>query len=496
MYRRSLFLSTCLVAAAAAVASAAQPPPPPNVTWTRFVSGEVLNDPVAYAATDRAGNMYLAGNHGGATTTSGGKTAQFGSPHAPGGDLWVAKLDPEGSVLWLRVLGGSGEGDFARGVAVLSDGRIAVGVITDSPDFPGAQVRMGQTAGFDDSVVTVLDPKDGAVLWSRYLGGSGPNGVEGVAPLPGGGVAVGGWQMPAPNSDAVAYAAALTADGAVRWKRTLAARRPVTRAEADAGYGNVVYGFAVSTDRSGQVYLAGRTTSPHLPASARAVERTMRPRTGSAAYVAAFRADGKALTWLSYLGGHGHTEATTLSVSAAGTVTVGGLTTARDFARGWAVPLRCTGDGAADIFTSPTDGFVAQFTAKGSRVRAACVGGTKADAISQLRVAGDGTLLAIGSTGSADFPRLHALHTDGSGGGDGFLVAFDSAGRLRTSTLVAGSANDSAVGVALLPGGDAVVSGRTNSTDFPGARSGDLDGPLGPDGTVHNATFVTRLHGV
>ena len=134
-------------------------------------SGQEIGD----FAVDEAGNAYLTG----VTTSSDFPTVNALAPDFGGGgtDAFVAKLDPSGSTLiYSTYLGGSrseNKGALGR-IAVDSDGAAYVTGITDSLDFPTAQVlQPSYGGGFYDAFVAKISPDGSALVYSTYLGGSG-----------------------------------------------------------------------------------------------------------------------------------------------------------------------------------------------------------------------------------------------------------------------------------------------------------------------------------
>lgn len=133
-------------------------------------------------AVDADGNAYVT-----ATTRSGDLKTSIGFQVPLGGaqDAFVAKFDPAGGNVWLRYLGGSSN-DSGTAIAVdPNDQNAYVTGSTESVDFPTAStpacpVPPTAKSGVRDAFVTRLDA-DGAVLVSRFLGGSGLDEGYGIA---------------------------------------------------------------------------------------------------------------------------------------------------------------------------------------------------------------------------------------------------------------------------------------------------------------------------
>ena len=95
-----------------------------------------------------------------------------------------------------------------------------------------------------------------------------------------------------------------------------------------------------------------------------------------------------------------------------------------------------------------------------------------------IAVDGAGQAYVTGSTSSADFPASlgPGYDTSFNGGGDAFVVKLDAAGAaLRYATFLGGSDGDDGCGIAVDGAGQAYVTGRTASADFPASLGPGYD---------------------
>jgi hypothetical protein len=117
------------------------------------------------------------------TTASAVLQVAAGSDKADACDGFVARLSPDGSRLeYGSYLGGSRE-DAATAVALSPDGNtMYVGGYTFSPDFTVTQTAaQAHLNGLSNGFFAALDTRSGRLLYSTYLGGSGEDGVTGIA---------------------------------------------------------------------------------------------------------------------------------------------------------------------------------------------------------------------------------------------------------------------------------------------------------------------------
>ena len=149
-------------------------------------------DSATAVATDKSGNVYVAGS----TSSPDFPTVNAIQPHLGGGwDAFLAKLSPEGKILYSTYLGGT-DADFATGVAVDLAGNVYVTGTTGSADFPTVAPLQAALRGTRDAFVLKIDPA-GRLVYSTYLGGSGDADTgRGIAVDPSGNVFVTGEAIP------------------------------------------------------------------------------------------------------------------------------------------------------------------------------------------------------------------------------------------------------------------------------------------------------------
>lgn len=96
------------------------------------------------------------------------------------------------------------------------------------------------------------------------------------------------------------------------------------------------------------------------------------------------------------------------------------------------------------------------------------LGRSDEDVGSGIAVDAAGDIYVLGITSSPDYPVMSTLPRPASGSFDLFVTKLDAAASsLIYSAVIGGSATDQPTGIALDSSGDAVVTGSTNSADFP-----------------------------
>ena len=439
----------------------------PVLVYSRYI-GSSAADRASAIAVDDEGNGYVTG------TTQSSKFPVTGSAFDAkiGGnqDAFVAKLAPDGSLVYATYLGG-GSPDSGNAIAVDAAGRAIVVGQTQSGNFPTTTGSFdGSNNGSTDAFVSVLDPNGSSLVYSTFLGGSGDDMATGVA-----------------VADALVYVVGHTTSTnfpttAGAYDRTPGGQRDAFVAAlslAGAGPADLVYstflggaaddlatGVAVA---DGFVYVAGETASTDFPRTARAFRET---HSGSKdAFVAKLHLDGNGpadLRYASFLGGAGDDGAAALAV-AGGDIYVAGYTRSGDFP--------ATSGAFQPALAAGQDAFVAKLHPAGAGpddlVYSTFLGGTGDDFATGIAVR-SGVIDVTGATTSGDFPATSgAFQPALAGGQDAFVARLRPAGAgaadLVYSTFFGGDGNDVGSGLALDTLGNILVAGETSSATFPGA---------------------------
>ena len=171
------------------------------------------------------------------------------------------------------------------------------------------------------------------------------------------------------------------------------------------------------------------------------------------------------LLYSTFLGGSTDARGVALAVDASGDAYVTGYTLSADFPT--TPGAYQTSMGAAGTW----DAFVVKLNPSGTApVYATFLGGSNSDRGFAIAVDGAGEAYVAGYTNSSDFPTTPGalLTSFASGGMEGFVTKLNAAGNaLLYSTLLGGTVDDRIYGIALDANGEAFVTGRTKSPDFP-----------------------------
>lgn len=204
-------------------------------------------------------------------------------------DAFVTMLDPTGSRLVYSIWLGGSWWDQGNGIAVDRDGNAYVAGATESDDFlttPGAfqrQKAQCNTLGCFEVFVAKLDPAGSALVYSTYIEGTTGGGGRGlgIAVDPAGHAYVTG-NTTSPDFPVTPDAFQVTYRGApcrgqpcgnafvATLNRTGSALRYATYLGGQGGD----RGYGITLDPSGNIVVAGSTTSPDFPTTPGAIQPT------------------------------------------------------------------------------------------------------------------------------------------------------------------------------------------------------------------------------
>ena len=321
----------------------------PTLVYSTYL-GDVRRDYGNAVAADATGAAYIAGgfNWGDNTDT----------------DVFVAKYDPTGGLLWRARIGGQFN-EEAAGIALDQAGNVHITGLTNSfpsdppgrPEYPRTLDAFQPTygGGVNDAFVTVLGPA-GTMLYSTFLGGSGDDQGRAIALDTGGDAYLTGFTN-SPDFPLAQPLQAALGGGYDAWVARMNADKSALVYSSYLGGAADDRGLSLALDGAGNAYVVGTTTSLDFPT----VSSLQGAFGGGAsdAFVSELSPDGTELVYSTYLGGSGAEQGRGVAVDAAGQVYVTGTTDSPDFPT--ASPLE-----AALSAPPNADAFLAKLAPSGS----------------------------------------------------------------------------------------------------------------------------------
>ncbi len=316
---------------------------------------------------------------------------------------------------------------------------------------PGGEVTL-DIGSYDTARALVIDP---SIVFSSYLGGNLDDIAYAVA------------LDPAGNAYVTGYTGSSNLGVGLGMNSLLSYSAFVTKISADGSailysvyFGGNSYTWAqgIAVDASGSAYVTGWTRATDFPVVGGVQSQFHGGRSYGDAFVTKISPAGNAMVYSTFLGGSDDEQGHSIAVDGSGSAYVVGWTKSADFPTVNPLPTpACTASGT----------FLAKLNPAGNSLTyATYVGGENLTAV------------AVDATGSAYVtgfaylctisPTLNAFQTTVAGSDDAFVTKVDPSGSTRVySTYFGGSDNDLPTGIAVDSGGNAYVTGRTLSVDFP-----------------------------
>ncbi|MBI3476057.1 MAG: SBBP repeat-containing protein [Acidobacteria bacterium] len=130
-------------------------------------SGEELGQAIA---VDGTGNAYFTGY---TRSTNFPTVRAIQSTNHGEYEVFVSKINSDGSALVYSTYLGGADWDFGSGIAADAAGNAYVTGYTYSTDFPTANALRAENSGFDDAFVAMVNAAGSGLVYSTYLGGKG-----------------------------------------------------------------------------------------------------------------------------------------------------------------------------------------------------------------------------------------------------------------------------------------------------------------------------------
>ncbi|HEV2500148.1 MAG TPA: SBBP repeat-containing protein [Terriglobia bacterium] len=367
-------------------------------------------------------------------------------------------IDP--ALVYSTYLGGSGA-DAISAIAVDGSGNAYVTGGTGSTNFPTSTPEQKSLTGTSNAFITELKPDGTGLVFSTYVGGTGYDKGTGIALDSSGNIYVAGYTSSAnfPATSGVFQKSYQGAGNSEAFVLKLNSGGAALGYATYLGGSNGDFAYGIAVDSGGNAYVTGSTQSSNFPV-ANPLQKNLAG--GSDAFVAKLDPQGAKLLYSTFLGGANADAGQAIAVDSAGEAFVTGFTLSADFPT--LSPLQGAGGGG--------DAFVTKVNAAGSALLySTYLGGSGEDRGLAIAVDGAGDAFVAGSTQSPAFPTTQgAFQTQPGGGTDAFAAEVNPAGsQLIYSTLLGGSGNDQANGIALDSAGNAYVAGSTSSPNFPTA---------------------------
>lgn len=402
----------------------------------------------------------------------------------------IAKLDPEGTVVWTTEVEGYNH-DVAGDAVLDGNGRLLVTGWTDSEDFPVTPDAMDATlTGFRDVFLMMLSTTDGSILYSTLMGGDYADEGHGLALNEAGEIYIVGTTGSTDFPTVDAYQSEPSAPLYIYTDAFVTKLSPnaksILYSTYFGGFGDDT-GAGIGLDAAGNIIIAGGTLSDDFPLVSPVSS------TPDDIYVAKLSGDGSTLLFSTYFGGEDDDALAAMVVDADGhayltgsTRSVGLPTTAGAFQEEFVGEINGCQTSFPITYFNCDDTFVAKMATDGTGVvYGTYIGGTHIEEARDIAVDHSGRACVVGYTTSDDFPG------GGTTSASIFLSQLGPDGSDLSYTVFKQSGSANAGGaVAIDAGGDVYFTGAVDvPADVYVARvgGGQLSG-------IDEAVETVRLH--
>ena len=370
-------------------------------------------------ALDPLRNVYVTGST--SSTDFPTTPTAFSKIYGGNADAFVTKLDSSGSFLNYSSYLGGGNPDAATSIAVDAFGNATVTGYTTSTNFLVTAFAWDKIRnGTRDAFVTRVFWTGDWLVYSTYIGGGGMETGYAVAVDQAGNAIITGETRSADfptTADGTDLIFNGTSDAFVtklnRAGSNLLFSTYLGGDSADAGY-------SIAVDRSGDVYVAGDTSSPDFRVTSSAYDKTYNGG-GSDAFVTKMNMTDGTLNYSTFLGGAASDEGRGIAVDNYGVAYVTGETNSSGFpTTRWAYDSHgCSGT---------WDVFVTKLKSTGDGlVFSTYLASADGDFAHSIAVDPQNGFYVVGETNSSSFPTTPGAFSTAFGGRwDGFLAKFPS----------------------------------------------------------------------
>jgi Calx-beta domain/Beta-propeller repeat len=326
-----------------------------------------------------------------------------------------------------------------------------------------------EVGDYDRTRELVIDP---VYEYSTYLGGTGPEALQGAFPPD-------PWQSITVNGAGEVYAAGVTASS--DFPVTAGVVQPALRADLDfyivklsaagdtllystylGGTGDELGAGGIAVNGSGEILFGGSTQSSDFPTTPGAYRTTAHGPNDTDIVALKINAAGDALVYSTYLGSNTGERLFGFAADAAGSIYLAGATVS-----GASVPFPVT----AGAYNTTGDQFITKLLPDGSGLAYSTRFGTSLGGEIRIRAMvldSSNNVYITGLVSTNSLPLRNAYDSTLGGSFDGFVTKINAAGNdIVYSTYLGGNGTDEPLAIAVDATGNAYIAGSTVGTPPP-----------------------------
>ncbi len=358
-------------------------------------------------------------------------------------------------LVYSTYLGGSSE-ERGFGITVDSSGSAFIAGATSSTNFPTLNYYQGNNAGGYDVFVTKLSPSGNALVYSTYIGGSGGDYAEAIEVDASGIANIVGFTNSSDYPTLNPYQSSHAGSYDVLVTKLSSSGNALVYSTYLGGNADD-FGYDLNLDATGIVYITGFTYSTNFP--------TLNPYQANNAgvndgFVTKLSSSGSTLIYSTYIGGSGNEYEYEIEVDSGGNAYITGYTNSADYPT--LNPYQSSNSGSWDTY-------ITKFSPSGSTlIYSTYLGGNGSDRVQGINIDASGNAYVSGYTDSTNFPTLNPYQANNAGSADVFVTKLSPLGStLVYSTYIGGTNSDYGYDIKIDSGGNAYITGYTNSANYP-----------------------------
>lgn len=413
--------------------------------WAKSGGGTV-GDQGWKTCTDPSGNVYVAGEFSSISITIGTVTI----PGAGSSDVFIAKYDPNGNVLWARAIGGTGAENIG-GISTSTAGDVAVFGSFKSPTFTVAPLSVSNatTSGTSDVFVARFSSIGVTTLLNAY-GNAGDQYARGcvygssstlwiVGDYTSTNFTLGSYTLT--NSSAIGFSDVFFAP--------ISTGGGIIAAYDFGGANSSDLAAGITTYSNNAVYITGRfgTSTTTIGTS------TLTSVGVSDVFLTKYNGAG-GFQWAVSAGAANADEPYGIDIDASGNVVIGGYYSGGNMTLGTTTLTN----------VANTDAFLAKYNSSGVLTWAQAITGTSFEYCRGITTDSGNNIYVTGNYNSPtlNFGTLTLPNTTASSFSDAFIAKYNSLGTIQWATHPIGSNSEFGRGISTDATGNVYISGHYN----------------------------------
>ncbi|MBL4753048.1 MAG: SBBP repeat-containing protein [Flavobacteriales bacterium] len=411
--------------------------------WAKSAGGN-FSEKAYSVATDASGNIYVTGAFGSSSINF--DTVAIANYNTNGSDdIFIAKYDSSGNILWAKSAGGS---SFDMGYSIATDvsGNFFVIGSFQSPTLTFDSITLVNSNAGSSDIFIVKYNTNGNVIWAQSIMGSAWDHGRSISTDSNGNIFVtGSFGSPTLTVGSTSlvntgvldlFIVKYDSGGNVLWVKSEGG------SAADGG-------SSVSADTSGNIYMTGGFSSPTITFGSTTLTNTDTSFT-SDVFLVKYNTDGNVL-WAKSAGGSYGDAGASVSVDLSGNALVTGYFGSSSINFDTIAIANSNTDNSNDIF-------ITKYDSSGNVLWAKSAVGSADEQSFGISTDSSGNVFVTGNFRSPTL-TFGTISLTNAGGGDIFFVKYDALGNIILAQSISASSNELGSSISVDESGNVFVTG-------------------------------------